>query len=162
MNITASCPYCAAQFMFDDTQVGQIGNCPTCQCQVTLTIPTPASPPAPAANPKPPTPPTPPQSSALKPNVSARLLRRDYLNRVRAESSYKNARAVLTLICGLMAAAGVLAFVGAFLAPAVGSPGVTMAAGIMTGCSLIATAFAAYESLMVVFDIADVLIDQRK
>lgn len=66
------------------------------------------------------------------------------------------------MICGIMAAAGVLALAGAFLAPAVGTPGVTMAVGIMTGCSLIGVAFAAYESLMVVFDIADVLIDQRK
>ena len=50
MNIVAACPHCSAQFSFDDSQIGTVGGCPTCQGQITLAVP---PPPVPIAIPPP-------------------------------------------------------------------------------------------------------------
>lgn len=51
MTINASCPHCSNLFSFDDGLVGQVGSCPSCQGQISLAVPAPASPPQPPAVP---------------------------------------------------------------------------------------------------------------
>ena len=97
---------------------------------------------------------------APKPTTSARLARRDYLNRLRAESSYSAARKLAGVVFGLISIIGGLAVVAAIIAMLkdVAAGAVLAAAGLAT----IGLAIAAWQACVVIFDIADVLIDGRK
>lgn len=157
MTITASCPHCAAAFTFDDSQVGQAGSCPACQGQITLAVPAQ----------------TPPQSSAPTPPApqvpvrKAPETRKEYLARVRKETSYGTARGLLKVGSGLLLALGALCMVGGVLSFAgVGvNASLALTSGIMglvLGFILIVLAIGCYQASVVVFDIADVLIEERK
>ncbi len=153
MTIKASCPACSGRFSFDDTQIGQSCSCPHCQATVTLSAPPP--PPAPAA-------PAPAPVGVRK----ALENRKEFLARVRKETSYGTARGLLTLACALIGAAGVLGFVGAVLAllgmaGPIGVAGPIAATGFVTGAVLVILAIGLHQASIVVFDIADVAIECR-
>jgi len=179
MNLVVHCPNCTGKASCDDSELGQEASCPHCGVGFTLISPAQAAraasaPPPPvqiqAASPSqtaaqptkttspPSTPPAPaPTQGVRKP----RETRQEFVKRIRKESSYGNARTLLGAICGVSAVIGLLLIVGAFFAPSSGVPGLTLAVGIITGALVFAASAAVHECLVVAFDIADALIDQR-
>ena len=159
MTITATCPTCTGHFSFEDHQTGIVGSCPHCQARIKLTVPAP--PPAPAPRPAPAGQPAPARPSSVAGPLVQKAFetRAEFLQRIRAESSYKTARQLAMLVFGLIGLIAVVAMVVCVFLVFVDSR--QAAAGIAAGAVLVVLALAGYQSAVVIFDISDALIEGR-
>lgn len=163
MTITATCPTCTGHFSFEDHQTGIVGSCPHCQARIKLTVPAP--PPAPAPRPAPAGQPAPARPSSVAGPLVQKAFetRAEFLQRIRAESSYKTARQLAMLVFGLIGLIAVVAMVVCVFLVFVDSRQAAAGIGIAiaAGAVLVVLALAGYQSAVVIFDISDALIEGR-